>query len=158
MRLETRRPRRWRGASTLREVRLAAGVLGWLLAGWLAACGGSPAEPPHVLVLVADTLRADRLGAYGNTRDLTPFLDSLAERSHVYHDAYAQSPWTSPSIASLLTSRYPSQHGFVRFESLLAGEERTLAEVLGERGFATAGFTANTLLSRKRGFAQGFDS
>ncbi len=158
MRLETRRSRRWRGASTLREVRLAAGVLGWLLAGCLAACGGSSAEPPHVLVLVADTLRADRLGAYGNTRDLTPFLDSLAERSYVFHDAYAQSPWTSPSIASLLTSRYPSQHGFESFESLLADEERTLAEVLGDHGFATAGFIANSLLSRKRGFAQGFDS
>jgi arylsulfatase A-like enzyme len=111
-----------------------------------------------VLLLVADTLRADRLGAYGNSRGLTPFLDALANRSYVFRDAYAQSPWTSPSIASLLTSRYPSQHGFVRFESLLSGEELTLAEVLGERGFATAGFTANTLLSRKRGFSQGFDS
>lgn len=111
-----------------------------------------------MLLLVADTLRADRLGAYGNARGLTPFLDTLADRSYVFHDAYAQSPWTSPSIASLLTSRYPSQHGFVRFESLLAAEEHTLAEVLGEHGFATAGFTANTLLSQKRGFAQGFDT
>ncbi len=111
-----------------------------------------------MLLLVADTLRADRLGAYGNTRGLTPFLDSLAERSYVFHDAYAQSPWTSPSVASLLTSRYPSQHGFLDFASLLAGEERSLAEVLAEGGHATAGFTANTLLSRKRGFAQGFDT
>jgi arylsulfatase A-like enzyme len=113
---------------------------------------------PNLLVIVVDTLRADRLGAYGNTRRLTPFLDSLAARGTVFRHAYAQSSWTNPSVASLLTSRFQSQHGIIAFGSVLAAAETTLPEVLKEHGYATAAFTANGLLAERNGFAQGYDA
>src|SRR5262245_56252132 len=117
-----------------------------------SAC--SRKQPPNLLVIVVDTLRADRLGAYGNTHGLTPFLDSLAARSYVFQRAYAQSSWTNPSVASILTSRYPSQHGVVAYDSVLGADEITLPEVLKEHGYRTAGFSANGLLTSHLGFGQ----
>jgi len=112
---------------------------------------------PDVVLIVIDTLRADRLGVYGNERGLTPFLDAFARGAHVFERAYAQAPWTNPSVASLFTSRYLSQHGVVGFDSVLAAEETTLAEVLKQAGYGTGAFSANGLISRKAGFDQGFD-
>ena len=104
-----------------------------------------------------DTLRADRLGAYGSTRGLTPFLDELAARGVVFENAYATSSWTSPSIASLFTSRHPLQHGIVGFESVLGDGEATLAESLRALGFTSGGFSANFRIAEKLGYGQGFD-
>jgi len=112
--------------------------------------------PPHVFVVLIDTLRVDRVDAFGTRRGATPFLDSLAARSTVFHSAFAQTSWTSPSIASLFTSRYPSQHGISRFGSVLASDEVTLAEALSERGYATGGFSANWLIRKELGYGQGF--
>ena len=93
----------------------------------------------------------------GNGSRLTPFLDSLAQRGVFFRNAYAQSSWTNASVASLMTSRYQSQHGITSFHSVLAADELTLAEVLQQHGYATGGFIANFLLSKELGFAQGFD-
>ena len=123
----------------------------------LIACG-RPARPPNVLLIVIDTLRADRVGWYGDGRRLTPFLDSLAAQGTVFSHAYAQGSWTAPSVASLLTSRYPSQHQVSAFHSVLADEEVTLAEVLGQNGWVNGGFTANVVLDGRLGYRQGFDS
>ena len=120
----------------------------------LAACGAP--SPPDIIVIVGDTLRADRLGSYGNPRGLTPFLDSIAERATVFRSAYAQSSWTNPSVASLFTSRYPSQHGVITFESVLSDDEITLAEVLREAGYTTGFFSPNGLLREDWGYGQGF--
>ena len=95
------------------------------------------AERPDIVFIVIDTLRTDRLGVYGNERGLTPFLDTVARRAHVLEHAYAQAPWTNPSVASIFTSRYLSQHGIVGFDSVLAADETTLAEVLKRAGYAT---------------------
>lgn len=122
----------------------------------LASCG-RPSRPPNVLLIVVDTLRADRLGAYGNRRGLTPFLDELAKRGTVFTNAYAPSSWTCPSVASLLTSRYATQHGVVAFESKLADEEVTVAEALAPLGYLAGGFSANFRLTKQYGYAQGFE-
>src|SRR5262249_56902134 len=100
---------------------------------------------------------ADRLGSYGSKRGLTPFLDSLAARGIVFQHAYAQSSWTNPSVASLFTSRFQSQHGVVGFASRLPESEITLAEALHGAGYATAAFSGNGLIGRNVGFDQGFD-
>ncbi len=113
-------------------------------------------EAPNVVLIVVDTLRADRLGAYGNRRGLTPFLDSLARRGTVFANAYAASSWTCPSVASLLTSRYPSQHGVVRFDTKLRDSEVTFAERLTDVGYLNAGFSANFRLGADYGYSQGF--
>lgn len=109
------------GHRPFRHRRLTA--LTALLAG--LACAEAPRSPNVLLVL--DTLRADRLGSYGSERGLTPFLDELAGRGTVFTRAYAPSSWTPPSVASLLTSRHPLQHRIAEFESKLSDEELTLA-------------------------------
>jgi arylsulfatase A-like enzyme len=128
-----------------------------LLAAVLAACRPArPASPPNVVLIVVDTLRADRLGAYGNPRGLTPFLDQLAARGTRFANTYAASSWTCPSIASLFTSRYPSQHGVVTFEAALNQTEVTLAQRLSEHGYQSAGFSANFRIAQSLGYAKGF--
>jgi arylsulfatase A-like enzyme len=97
------------------------------------------------------------LGAYGSTRGLTPFLDDLATKATVFRNAYAASSWTPPSVASLFTSRYPSQHRVVMSTSKLSDSETTLAETLASGHYTTAGFSANVRLTAALGFAQGFD-
>jgi len=123
----------------------------------VSSCTPRASAPPDFLLILVDTLRADRLGSYGNTRRLTPFLDSLSERSTVFLNAYAASPWTSPSIASLLTSRFQSEHGIVSYRSVLADTEVTFPELLGKVGYTTAGFSASSLIRSNLGYAQGFD-
>lgn len=128
---------------------------------WLAAVGCSefqpePRQQPHVIIIMIDTLRVDRVDAFGGARGTSPFLDTLAERSYVFHAAYAPSSWTSPAIASLFTSRYPSQHDVTHFSSVLAKSEQTLAEQLRKQGYATGGFSSNPLIRGQLGFAQGF--
>jgi arylsulfatase A-like enzyme len=128
-----------------------------LLASILIACGAEQARRPNVLLIVIDTLRADRVGAYGNSRGLTPFLDALAARGTLFERAYAVCSWTVPSVASLLTSRYPTQHHVVNFFSRVPEAEVTLAERLQQAGWVAGGFSANPNLRTDRGFAQGFD-
>lgn len=122
----------------------------------LSAASCADRSPPNVLLLVVDTLRADRLGVYGNRRGLTPFLDSLAERGTVFVHAYAASSWTIPSVASLMTSRYSSQHHVITFGSRIADSELTFAEAMQPLGYTAGGFSANVQLLQRLGFAQGF--
>lgn len=137
----------------LARTTLAAATLAGIVA---CAPGPTPATRPNLLLIVADALRADRLGAYGSTRGLTPFLDSVAARGIVFENAYSASSWTNPSVASLLTSRRAWQHGVNSPSSVLAADETTLAEVLAEHGYATSGHTANFIFGEGNGFAQGF--
>ncbi|MBX3025596.1 sulfatase [bacterium] len=121
-----------------------------------AGCSRTPATPPNIVLVLIDTLRPDRLGVYGNTRGLSPFLDELAARSTVFDNAYAQSSWTSASVASLFTSRYQSQTGVTSFSSVLPAEEDTLAEALRAGGYDSGAFVANFLLRANLGYDQGF--
>lgn len=121
----------------------------------VGSCAGR--DRPNILLIVVDTLRADRLGCYGNSNGLTPFLDSLAADGFVFRNAYSASSWTNPAVASLLTSRYQSQHGILSFGSVLSDREITLPERLKEAGYATGAFSANGLIGEAKGFAQGYD-
>ena len=89
----------------------------------LPGCGpqvvAEPTEPANVLIVLIDTLRADRLGAYGSAEGLTPFLDRFAAGAYVFEHAYAQSSWTNPSVASLFTSRFQSEHGVVSYSDVV---------------------------------------
>jgi arylsulfatase A-like enzyme len=138
----------------MRYVGWLAGTLAILA---LAAC--SPKVPPNVFLIVVDALRADRVGWYGDQRGLTPFLDSLAEGGTVFWNAYAQSSWTSPSVATIFTSRYASEHNVIHMvkPSVLGPEEQTLAQSFKQHGYLTAGFSGNIIVSAALGFANGFD-
>lgn len=139
-------------------MRCAADILFVL---WLSLVGFGCTSPsphtPNLLIVAIDTLRADRLGAYGNPRGLTPFLDQLARRGTMFERAYATTSWTMPSVASYFTSRYPTQHRVTTLTSRLPESEVTLAERLHEHGWLCGGFSANPNLRTDLGFGQGFD-
>ncbi len=112
---------------------------------------------PNVLVLLVDTLRADHLGAYGYDRDTSPNFDRLAERGQLFRNAVAQSSWTLPSTASLLTGLYPQTHGSLEGATIrLRRTLPTLPELVFDQSIATGGFAANFIISEKNGFDRGF--
>lgn len=111
-----------------------------------------------VVMIVVDTLRADHVGAFGSDRGLTPEIDALAERSHVFEHAIAASSWTRPSIASMLTSRFPTSMGLLDKTDSLQESAVTLPEVLRDQaGFQTFAVITNGNIDAQLGFDQGFD-
>lgn len=114
---------------------------------------------PGIVLIVADTLRADRLGSYGYPKPTSPWLDALASESIFFERAYAQSNATNPSHASLFTSTYLSTHGILDNKGYELSEKAvTLAEVLRKQGYATAGFTSVRHLDfGLNGLEQGFE-
>ena len=125
---------------------------------WLAAARADAPQHPNIVLIIIDTLRADRLGAYGYSAPTSPELDSYAQRGVRFERVIAQCTWTRPSIGSLLTSRYPRTLG-LRNEKhhALAERFKTLAEILKDHGYATAGATANPNINSDFKFNQGFD-
>ncbi len=113
--------------------------------------------PPNVLLVSVDTLRWDRLGCYGYGRETTPNLDALAAEGVLFANAYSQSGWTLPSMATLLTGLHPRQHGATRFDTALRARIPTLATILKDEGYATRAFVSHTLVSGKYGLDRGFD-
>ena len=100
----------------------------------LGACSPPAEPPPGVLLLMIDTLRADRLGCHGSGRETSPAIDALAAGGVRFERAYAPAPWTLPSVASIMTGLYPGAHGTTRIGLRLADRIPTLATMLGERG------------------------
>ncbi len=117
-----------------------------------------PGRGANVVLLVLDTLRADRVGAFGyDARPVTPFLDDLAKRSVVFPRAYASSSWTIPSVASMFTGLTAGAHGVVTGASALPRRQTTLPEILRREGYFTTGISANFALDDETGFTRGFD-
>ncbi len=115
----------------------------------------APAEMPNVLLIVVDTLRADHLSAYGYARATSPHFDRIAQQGVLFERAFSTSSWTLPSHASILTGRYPHEHGAVK--DRYDGRFRGIAEELLHRGYQTGAFSANFLFfSRPSGFGRGF--
>jgi arylsulfatase A-like enzyme len=114
------------------------------------------ATQPNILLITMDTVRWDHVGFSGSVRPTTPFLDSLAAQGTVFEKAWVQAPWTLPSMASIMTGQFPTQHGAYTFDSGISPKTTTLAEALVEQGYDTAGVITNQFLNRKRGFGDGF--
>lgn len=163
------------GISWTRFAALGASI--GALFGLVGGCDhGAPASEttrggaqPNVIFILVDTLRADRLGCYGRADGLSPLMDEWAAEGVLFERATAESSWTLPSVASFFCGFYPTVHKVTSYEDALqksrvAGEVRyfgdeftTLAEVLQASGYETAGFSANPFVTRKFGFAQGFE-
>ncbi len=126
---------------------------------------GDTDRAPDVVLISIDTFRADRIGAYGSSRSLTPEIDRFAAEGFVFERALAASPWTVPSVASMLTGLPTVRHGaglplgsglaFVR--SPLDAEAVTLAQRFSAAGYRTRAVVANGFLSPPMGVARGFD-
>ncbi|HTE06050.1 MAG TPA: sulfatase-like hydrolase/transferase [Planctomycetota bacterium] len=115
-------------------------------------------EAPTVIVLLADTMRADRLGA-GREGSLTPRLDAEAAHGVRFRQARSVTSWTWPTIASLFTGLYPQEHGVDGDDDcFLAGALDTLAERFQRSGYTTGAFVANPLIGGAAGFDQGFET
>jgi len=111
-----------------------------------------------VLLISIDTLRADRVGAYGATSGATPRLDALAKQSLVLDDLTANAPYTLPAHASLFSGQFPSVHGVETQERLLApNRSPVLARILARHGYRTQAFTSAGFLIPDFGFHAGFD-
>ena len=112
----------------------------------------------NVLLVTIDTLRADALGSYGG-RAVTPNLDRLAARGARFAFAHSHAVVTLPSHASILTGRYPYEHG-IRDNTgyRLAQTQATAATRLKAQGFATAAFIGGFPLDRRFGLGVGFDT
>ncbi len=133
----------------------------------LGSCGGAQSDSStgveRVVLIVCDTLRADRLGLYGYERDTSPRLDALAREAVVYDEAYASAPMTVPAMASVMTGRFPQEVGVTPGNfRLIPAEVETLAERLQAHGVKTAAVVSNPVLTRRGagtpgGFEQGFD-
>ncbi len=119
---------------------------------------GTTSAGPNIFLFVFDTLRFDHTGTYGYCRATTPAIDSLARTSVVFDRAYASSSWTLPSTASLLTSRYPSNHGVQERADALSERVETLPEILRHAGYHTGLFSGNPFVEPNFGFGKGFDT
>ena len=110
------------------------------------------------MIITIDTLRADRLGCYGNPDVATPNMDRLAREGAMAPQASAQAPITRPSHVSMFTGLYPSQHGIRdNISRALAPDVATMAEAFKAAGFETAGFVSSIVLSAQSGLGRGFD-
>jgi arylsulfatase A-like enzyme len=124
---------------------------------------GTPAltvarKAPLAIVYLVDTLRADHTGVYGYARRTTPELDAFAGDAVVFDAAVVHASWTKPSVASILTSRLPGQHGAVQLRDPLDAKNVTIAQRLDERGWATGAAIANSVIyGAESEFDRGFD-
>jgi arylsulfatase len=124
----------------------------------LALAGCRDERAPQSLVLITiDTLRADRLGAYGWPRGTSPAIDALARESTLFEIAVPTCSATAPSLASLLTGTHRATHRVFGNGWVLPAEVTTLAELLKTRGYRTIARMANPGIDASTGFAQGFD-
>lgn len=113
-------------------------------------------EKLNVVVIVVDTLYARHLGCYNPKLQNSPTIDALAKNGALFTNAFAVSPWTKPSIASIATSRLPSRHGVTGAHHRIPPDQKMMAELFEERGFQTFGVTSHIYLNKKSGYGKGF--
>jgi len=147
------------------SVRTLARALLAVLSIAAAACTRGQDAPPNVVLILADTTRADRLSLYGYARDTTPHLRELATSAVVFDAARSQASCTFPSVNSLLTSRYPFHFYDQPWGSWSIPETTTtLAEILRQNGYATYAVSASSVVratpskvNKVGGYAAGFE-
>jgi choline-sulfatase len=136
-----------------------SGAAATLLAAVVAVGSCTRSEgPPSVLLVTVDTLRADRVGAYGAKDVRTPHLDALAARGVLFEEALASAPLTLPSHSTILSGLEPPRHGVRDNGTYVFPDSReTLATLLRVRGYGTGAFVGAYVLDRRFGLARGFD-
>lgn len=125
-----------------------------------AACArrGAIDTAAPIIVISIDTLRSDRLPAYGYTRVDAPAIDQFCGDSILFERAYSQCPLTLPSHASVFTGTLPSEHGIrdnLGYD--LNPKSRTIAEIVKAKGYATGAAVSAIVLRGETGIKRGFD-
>jgi arylsulfatase A-like enzyme len=142
------------------------GAIGFWGAPAVRSLGAMPAaanadaalpRPQGVILVWADTLRRDHLGAYGYGRPTSPVLDGLAREGVLFDDCVGQATWTKVATPSLFTSLYPTAHGVHDFMDRLPSSALTLAEAYREAGYATLSMSSILFTGRFSNLHQGFE-
>jgi arylsulfatase A-like enzyme len=129
-----------------------------LIVGAATGCKQRGALPDRNVILISvDSLRWDHVGAYGYEKPTTPRIDAWAQNAMKFEYAYATSPWTLPSHASMFTGLYADTHGVRSAKSNLRKDATTLAGVLADGGVQTAGIVCAPLLKKRYGMHNGFE-
>lgn len=127
-----------------------------------AVAGAATPQPPNVILITLDTVRADRMGFLGSDRKLTPNLDALARQSVVFTRAYSQVPLTTASHATILTGTYPQYHQVNDFGVPLPPDVPFAPAIFKSKGYHTAAFVGSLVLDPATrsapGFERGFDT
>lgn len=125
---------------------------------WLSYCEVTQTKDtrPNVLMFLVDTLRRDHLGCYGYARATSPNIDALAAESVRFERCMAQSSWTKPSVATLLTSTWPQVHGAQDRPDVMRQDLPTLAKALERAGYETQAFFTNINVLPLWGFGNEF--
>ncbi|HET9212380.1 MAG TPA: sulfatase [Thermoanaerobaculia bacterium] len=148
------------------EMRHFAGIAALALALSTLSCHRETPRPRNVIFILVDTLRADRLGAWGYSRPTSPNLDAFARGAVRFESSRSQAPCTYPSVNSLLTSRWPASFLGQPDQALgIPADIPSLAEILRARGYRTAAVSASPIVRKspsrfnpKGGFDRGFDA
>lgn len=123
----------------------------------ISARTGLP-RSPNIVIVLSDALGARHVGCYGYARETTPNVDAFAKEARLFRHAFAQAPSTKPAVASLFTAVHPSRHAVVYNEDRLSLKQVTLAEVLRQHKYHTAGFIENPTIGREFQYDQGFET
>ncbi len=110
-----------------------------------------------IVLITMDTTRLVDLGCYGQTRPATPHIDRFAKASTRFTRAYSTSPFTAPSVASMVTGQLPMDHGSIASSPMLDPDAVTLAEHCYSKGYETAGFLDNPWLGADFGLTRGYE-
>jgi arylsulfatase A-like enzyme len=130
-----------------------------LLGVWIHDAGRAQAEDiPNVILILIDSVRPDHLGCYGYDRNTSPHIDEFASEAILFRNAIASAPWSTPSVASILTGHYPHILGIEDNPVVLNERYLFLAEVLRAYGYRTKAVISDLLLSEILELDQGFDS
>lgn len=114
-------------------------------------------DRPNLVLIVVDTLRADALTPYGAPDTASPNIDRLARSGATFDNAVAVSPWTGPSVSSMVTGRYPNELGIHDLRTPLPPNATTLAIHLGRAGYTTGAVVSNDIAGPSYGHAVGYD-
>jgi len=115
------------------------------------------AGKPNIILITLDSVRADRMGFLGAHSGLTPVFDGIAKQGISFSQAYAQSPLTVASHATILTGTYPQTHRASEFSVPLAVTLPYLPDLLHAAGYRTAAFVGSIQLDPQNGPFQGYD-
>lgn len=109
----------------------------------------------NIIIISLDEVRPDHLSCYGYKKISTPAVDQVAEEGVRFETCISSSEFTPIAMGSVITGKYPNKHGIRDPYCHITGP--SIASILNKNGYLTAGFTGNGLLSKKHGFAEGFD-
>jgi len=131
-------------------------------AEWDSERAAAPEGAPNVVLVIVNAMRKDQVTPYGGSAEVTPYLDALAKEGAVFEDHMSTAPWNKAAVAAMLTGHHAVSLGLIQpsadaNERLLADAVNILPERLQEKGWYTAGVTANFNLNMSTGLAQGFD-